>query len=79
MLTHFPVPGNTPMAKDELCDIIYCMIKLLDGIKQKSETTVVDDNSDKKKNQAVIAGKMQINTKRLRATNQKVPIILRGL
>eukprot|EP00957_Ditylum_brightwellii_P047270 3590648-Ditylum_brightwellii.AAC.1 len=27
MLTHFPVPGNTLMAENELCDIIYCMIK----------------------------------------------------
>eukprot|EP00957_Ditylum_brightwellii_P077286 5873250-Ditylum_brightwellii.AAC.1 len=67
------------MAEDELCSIIYCMvkhdwhnalrkskrtptdlsfqdlvdyfdqIKLLDGIKQKSETIVVDDDSDKKR------------------------------
>eukprot|EP00957_Ditylum_brightwellii_P153412 11676405-Ditylum_brightwellii.AAC.1 len=25
MLTHFPVPGNNPMAEDELCNIIYHM------------------------------------------------------
>eukprot|EP00957_Ditylum_brightwellii_P189559 14429581-Ditylum_brightwellii.AAC.1 len=25
ILTHFPVPGNTPIAEDKLCDITYCM------------------------------------------------------
>eukprot|EP00957_Ditylum_brightwellii_P036120 2736409-Ditylum_brightwellii.AAC.1 len=48
MLTHFPVPGNIPMAEDELCNII-CQMKLLDGIKQKSETIVVDHNANNKK------------------------------
>eukprot|EP00957_Ditylum_brightwellii_P070576 5362062-Ditylum_brightwellii.AAC.1 len=50
MLMHFPVPQNTPMADDKLCNIIYHMqIKLLNGVKQKSKTIVVDNNYDERK------------------------------
>eukprot|EP00957_Ditylum_brightwellii_P125517 9567400-Ditylum_brightwellii.AAC.1 len=27
MLSRFPVPNNDPMAKDKLCNILYCMVK----------------------------------------------------
>eukprot|EP00957_Ditylum_brightwellii_P143973 10970595-Ditylum_brightwellii.AAC.1 len=27
MLSIFPAPNNVPMAKDEFCNILYCMVK----------------------------------------------------
>eukprot|EP00957_Ditylum_brightwellii_P012192 921029-Ditylum_brightwellii.AAC.1 len=79
MLAKFLVLGNTPMVDDELCNIVYQMVKhdwcdaicksgrnpsnvnlqdltdyfkqieLLEVVKQKSKTIVVDDNNDEPK------------------------------
>eukprot|EP00957_Ditylum_brightwellii_P167180 12726409-Ditylum_brightwellii.AAC.1 len=80
MLVQFPGLGNTPTAEDELCNILYQMVKhdwqnalhklsrtpmdmsledlvdyfeqtkLLEVVKQKSKTIMVNDNNDKKRN-----------------------------
>eukprot|EP00957_Ditylum_brightwellii_P140584 10710367-Ditylum_brightwellii.AAC.1 len=43
MMMHFPVPGNTLMAKDELCNIIYQMVKHdWHNALQKSKRTPTD-------------------------------------
>eukprot|EP00957_Ditylum_brightwellii_P180996 13789037-Ditylum_brightwellii.AAC.1 len=77
MMERFLAPGNNLMADDELCNILYQMVKhdwrdalcksgrnpsnmnlqdltdyfeqieLLEAVKQKSETIVVDNNNDK--------------------------------
>eukprot|EP00957_Ditylum_brightwellii_P021023 1584469-Ditylum_brightwellii.AAC.1 len=56
MLTHFPAPGNNPMAEDEMCNIIYCIVKhnwcnaLHKSCRTPTDLSLqVDNDSDKKK------------------------------
>eukprot|EP00957_Ditylum_brightwellii_P082192 6249763-Ditylum_brightwellii.AAC.1 len=96
ILAKFPVLGNTPMVDDELCNILYQMVKhdwrnafhksrrnsssmnlqdltecfeqieLLEVVKQKSKTIVVDDNNDTQKkssNHCTKSAKAKANAK----------------
>eukprot|EP00957_Ditylum_brightwellii_P157172 11962175-Ditylum_brightwellii.AAC.2 len=48
MLSRFPVPNNDPMAEDELCNILYCMVKhnwheaLRKSVRAASNMTVME-------------------------------------
>eukprot|EP00957_Ditylum_brightwellii_P085965 6540589-Ditylum_brightwellii.AAC.1 len=101
-LTHFPAQGHNPMVEDELCNIIYQIvkhgwrnalckssrkstdlsfqdlvdyfkqIKLLDDIKQKPKTIVVDNNTDKKKKLSSYCKKNANSDKNARSDKPKV-------
>eukprot|EP00957_Ditylum_brightwellii_P020299 1531939-Ditylum_brightwellii.AAC.1 len=49
MMTRFLAPGNNPTVDDELFNILYQMIKVLEAVKQKSETIIVNDDTEKQK------------------------------